>query len=266
MDLSFLALPLLPPRCFSELFCHVSFEPMSEPSSFPSLSQNDCTALATFVVKRFRKYHASVDTASTVSREAPAASGSRSTFNVIQASSKAQHMPQPFDPQRYVRLAEPKHSLHAGKGVGKFFPKLPPNPRPGPLEPQFSFTPHMFALSVPGPQAPPPKATPRSLSFESVYGSSLRRNPATADSMPEPPGKARKVSQVLALPRLVEQVEFSTSQVQRKERMHKCVGSFMQCLSRASHYCALAQVLDASENPLEHAKHLLSHFAASWHA
>ena len=118
---------------------------MSEPPAFPTLSQHDRTALATFVVKRFRKYHAAADAKSASSQEAPAASGSRSTFNVVQASSKAPHMPPPFDPHRYVRLAEPKHALQSSKGVGKVFPKLPPNPRPAPLEPRFSAAPHVFA-------------------------------------------------------------------------------------------------------------------------
>ena len=152
-------------------------------------------------------------------------------FQMVAATSKAPHLPPPFDPLRQVRLSEPRHALQTGKGVGKHFPKLPANPSPGPPAPQLSPARHSLHVFLPGPQAPPPKATPRSLSFASLYGSLTLPPQAAVPSSPfqvdEPPQKAIRLSATLALPRTVEEVSFATSQVQNRERMEGCLHSFI---------------------------------------
>ena len=164
-------------------------------------------------------------------------------------------MPPPFDPSRYVRLSEPRFALHASKGVGKFLPKLPPSPGPSTQAPVLSTPSHSFSSVSPGVQPPPPKAAPRSLCFNPVYAN-LHQS-GLAPSIAEPPLKLLRPAPKLQLPQAQQVVEFTTSQ------FHKYLDTFIRCLSRASDLCALAQSLNSSENPIEHAKYLFSHFSAS---
>ena len=225
----------------------------------PVLSDEEITATASFVVKRFRKFKqqqcedASKHSAAQEQVDAPRPL-------LLQASAKSPGMPLPphCNPDILPTLSQPM-------GESKHILRTPTYPKGGPPPPSSSTKGNFVRPPLGGMPCRAARPTPRSLAFQSPPQQTVRFHSHSweckeALAEPNPPPK---YMHELALPRKAQVVTPTTSQLQGQARMSKCVQCFTQCLETLGDACALHHVLQQSAAPQDHVSRMLSRYSPS---
>ena len=191
----------------------------------PVLADEEIKEVATFVVKRFRKF---LQSEKADSNATPTESQSSTSFVFIPASSKAPGLPVPThcNMDNPVRLSEPPVQLIPAKGLGKQFIRVPSYPvllakdlsyaRQRVANRCLTLDPRLAASII-------PPAQPTSPHHETLW--THREHFAE-------PNPAPRYTHELTLPRKAQVVLPTTSQLQGQARMRRCLAKFSCNASR----------------------------------
>ena len=234
----------------------------------PVLSDEEIQAAATFVVKRFRKFHKHSTESQTPHQQSQ--SPSSAVAPLLRSTAKAPGLPVPphCNPDLPLRISDPPIALQ-GKGIGKHAIRMPSFAQGGPQPPPQQAKCDFVRPPTGGRPCPQPRPTPRSLLFQSnapqaqqsprepIYHEWTYRE-TFADPNPHP-----QYTHHLSLPRKAQVVVPTTSQLQGQARMGRCLHKFMQCIHTLGDHSVLFQTLQGSKAPEEHARRMLTRFSPS---
>ena len=220
----------------------------------PVLSDEEIKAAATFVVKRFRKFHKH----STESHIQTQQSQSPSSLAapLLQATAKAPGLPVPphCNPDLPLRISDPPIALQ-GKGVGKHAVRMPHIAQGGPRPPLQQSKANFVRPPTGGKPCPQPRPTPRSLLLQGHASQAQLyiREPIyhawTYRATFAGPNPRPQHTHHLSLPRKAQVVVPTTSQLQGQARMGRCLQKFMQCIHTLGDRSVLFQTLQSSKAP-----------------
>ena len=232
----------------------------------PVLSDEEIKAAATFVVKRFRKFHKHSTESQTQTQQSQSLSASAAPL--LRATAKAPGLPVPphCNPDLPLRISDPPIALQ-GKDIGKHAVRMPHTAQGGPRPPPQQSKGDFVRPPARGKPCPQPRPTPRSLLLqghasqaqlstrEPIYHAGMFRE-AFANPNPHP-----QCTHHLSLPRKAQVVIPTTSQLQGQARMGRCLQKFMQCIHTLGDRSVLFQTLQNSNAPEEHARRMLTRFS-----
>ena len=179
---------------------------------------SDTVEVATCVVKRFRKYHAT-----SAPSEDDSGTASHSSWQLLPTTSKAApSLAPPRVGQLTPRTTEPPIAVHRSspKNLGKVVPKMPLLFR-GPALHTSSLQPPVFVRPpVGGLSTPQPKATPRSLLFQRFSAPHVSLDPWTLKDLFTTQPAEETSSKELRLPKGSQKILLTTSQLRDQQRIN----------------------------------------------